>query len=112
MRIHTTTILLVSLLSLLLVACGPKTDSTDSDSSLPWSRVKQVEVTTDASAERQPPDGSATITTGASQSQIISAWGIPDYILDSPEDPQRKIWQYSHAIVVFQGTRAEKVIYR
>ena len=118
MKIQATTILLCGLVSLLWAGCGGKTDSPSLAGRLPWSRVGEVEVTSDTEAEgqfatvKQGPAGTASVRPGASQSEVIMAWGVPDYIFDSESDPDRTIWQYSHAVVVFQGTRAEKVIPR
>ena len=113
MKIQAIMILLCGWITLLSAGCGGKTDS-KSSAALPWSRVKQVEVITDADGQETqalPPDKVA-IGPGASQSEVVQAWGIPDYILDSQSDPDRTIWQYSHAVLVFQGTKVEKVLPR
>jgi hypothetical protein len=116
MRMHTIAILLVAAGSLLTTGCGRKSRPESSAARLPWSRVKEVEVTSDTDtqepARQTMPEASGVITVGASQSEVIMAWGVPDYILDSTEDPGRKIWQYSHGLVVFQGTKVEKVLPR
>ncbi len=92
--------------------CGSKTDSKSSAAKIPWSRVREVEITTEGGQGRLASDMEGTIVAGASQSQVILAWGVPEYILDSPADPEHKIWQYPHAVVVFQGTKVEKVVAR
>ena len=118
MKIYATTIFLCILVSLLAAGCGGKTDSKTAATKLPWSRVGEVEVTSDTETEQQSPatnseaSSRAVIGPGASQSEVILTWGVPDYILDSQSDPDRKIWQYSHAVVVFQGTKVEKVLPR
>ena len=118
MKIYTTTIFLCSLVSLLSAGCGGKTDSKTAATKLPWSRVGNVEVTSDTEIQQQPPTSNsepssrAVVGPGASQSEVILTWGVPDYILDSQSDPDRKIWQYPHAVVVFQGTKVEKVLPR
>ena len=72
-----------------------------------------MEVTTDTQAGQEESDiGTGLISPGASQSQVILAWGVPEYILDSPADPEHNIWQYPHAVVVFQGTKVEQVLAR
>ena len=116
MRVNATILLLCIPLSLLIAGCGGKTNSTSSVEPLPWVRVQEVEVTSDTEAQ-EPSSQVATHTSGAigagsSQSEVIKAWGVPDYILDSTENQNRKIWQYSHALVVFQGTKVEKVLPR
>ncbi len=113
MRVYPIVIFLAGLACLLLTGCGTKAGSKTSAAKIPWSRVKEVEVTTDTQGEQQPAVGNeATIAPGASQSQVILAWGVPEYILDSPADPEHKIWQYPHAVVVFQGTKVEQVLAR
>ena len=118
MKIQPSTMLVCGLVSLLWGGCGGRTDSKSSATKLPWSRVKQVEVTTDTNGERQWPDASSksnngvAIGPGASQSEVYLAWGLPDHIIDSQSDPDRKIWQYSHSVVVFQGTKVEEVLPR
>ena len=103
---------------LLLAGCAAKTEPTTSPAKLPWSRVTEVEVATETNAHPQAADGSAEsvgpagISPGSSQSQVILAWGVPDYILDSKDDPDRKIWQYPHSIVVFQRTKVEQILPR
>ena len=115
MKITLVSILLWGLAGLLLAGCGGQSESKTSAERLPWTRVKQVEVTSDTEPQRQT--GGERIRTmsvgpGASQSEVIQAWGVPDYIMDTQSDPERKIWQYSHAVVVFQGTKVEKVLPR
>ncbi|NIA06930.1 MAG: hypothetical protein GWP14_04695 [Actinobacteria bacterium] len=117
MKIHTITILLGVVVSLLTTTgCGGKTNPESSAGRLPWTRVKEVEVTSDTDTQgpslQAMPKTNGTITAGASQSEVIMAWGVPDYIMDSQSDPERKIWQYSHAIVVFQGTKVEQILPR
>ena len=118
MKINLTSILLWGLAGLLLAGCGGQTESKSSAERLPWTRVEEVEVTSDTEAEQQSTAirseraGGGAIRPGASQSEVIQAWGVPDYIMDTQSDPERKIWQYSHAIVVFQGTKVEKVLGR
>ncbi len=111
MRVYPIVIFLAGLACLLPAGCGTKAGSKTSAAKIPWSRVKQVEVTTDG--EQQASVGGETIVApGASQSQVILAWGVPEYILDSPADPEHNIWQYPHAVVVFQGTKVEQVLAR
>ena len=109
-------ILLYIPVSLLSTGCGGKTNSENSAERLPWSRVEEVEVTADTEAQEASPQalpkGNGAIGPGSSQSEVIMAWGMPDYIYDSAEDQDRKIWQYSHALVVFQGTKVENVLPR
>jgi len=114
MRAYSIAIFLAGLACLLAGGCRAKADSTSSSGKIPWSRVQHVEVTSDAEGkQRQPADGvEGTIGPGASQSEVILAWGMPDYILDSLTDPERKVWQYPRAVVVFQGTKVEKVLAR
>ena len=114
MRVYPIVIFLAGLACLLPGGCGIKADSKTPASKIPWSRVKQVELTTDTETEQHGPavGGEAIIAPGASQSQVILAWGVPEYILDSPADPEHKIWQYPHAVVVFQGTKVEQVLAR
>ena len=117
MRIHVITIMLLwGMASLLTGGCGGKTDAEGSTERLPWSRVEEVEVTADTGAQQPStqvmPKANGAIGPGSSQSEVIMAWGMPDYIYDSAENQDRKIWQYSHALVVFQGTKVEKVFPR
>ena len=113
MKNHALTILLCGCITLLSAGCGGKTDS-ESSAALPWSRVQEVQVTTEANGQETQfvAPGKGGIGPGASQSEVVQAWGIPDYIIDSQSDPDRKIWQYSHAVLVFQGTKVEKVLPR
>ena len=114
MRAYPIAIFFAGLASLLPTGCGTKADSKSSTGKIPWSRVQHVEVTSDAEGkQRQPADGvEGTVAPGASQSQVILAWGMPEYILDSLTDPEHKVWQYPHAVVVFQGTKVQRVIAR
>ena len=119
MKINPATILLWGLAGLLSVGCGGQTESKTSAERLPWTRVKQVEVASDTDPQQQQSptvEGewirTMSVGPGASQSEVIQAWGVPDYIMDSQSDPERKTWQYSHAVVVFQGTKVEKVLPR
>ncbi len=113
MRVYPIVIFLAGLACLLPTGCGTKAGSKTSAAKIPWSRVKQVEVTTDTQAEQEESGiGAELISPGASQSQVILAWGVPEYILDSPGDLEHKIWQYPHAVVVFQGTKVEQVLAR
>ena len=116
MKVNATILLLFLPLSLLTTGCSGRTTSETSAARLPWSRVKEVEVTSDTDTQEPAlqtmPKASGTITVGSSQSEVIMAWGVPDYILDSAENQGRKIWQYSHGLVVFQGTKVEKVLPR
>ena len=108
--------LLCGMASLLTAGCGGKRDAEGSAERLPWSRVEEVEVTGDTEAQEASaqamPKANGAIGPGSSQSEVIMAWGMPDYIYDSAENQDRKIWQYSHALVVFQGTKVEKVFPR
>ena len=114
MKAYPIAMFLAGLACLLPTGCGTKASSKNSAAKIPWSRVKQVEVTTDTEAEQHEPafGGEGIIAPGASQSQVILAWGVPEYILDSPADPEHKIWQYPHAVVVFQGTKVQQVLAR
>ena len=118
MKINLVSILLWGLAGLLLAGCGGQSESKTSAERLPWTRVEQVEVTSDTDPPQQSPtvEGerirTMSVGPGASQSEVIQAWGVPDYIMDTQSDPERKIWQYSHAVVVFQGTRVEEVLPR
>ncbi len=113
MRVYPIVIFLAGLACLLPTGCGTKAGSKTSAAKIPWSRVKQVEVTADTEAEQAESGiGAELISPGASQSQVILAWGVPEYILDSPADPEHKIWQYPHAVVVFQGTKVQQVLAR
>ena len=113
MKAYPIAIFLAGLACLLPTGCGTKASSETSAAKIPWSRVKQVEVTTDTQAEQEESGiGAELISPGASQSQVILAWGVPEYILDSPADPEHKIWQYPHAVVVFQGTKVQQVLAR
>lgn len=118
MRTLSAKILGVVLACLFLAGCGGRTESTTSAAKLPWSRVTDVEVVTENGADPQDPDGASGsvredgIGPGASQSQVILAWGVPDYILDSKDDADRKIWQYPHSIVVFQGSTVQQIMPR
>ena len=114
MRAYPSAIFLAALPCLLASGCGPKVDSKSSTEKIPWSRVQQVELTNDAEGKQRQPaeDIEGTIGPGASQSQVILAWGMPDYIIDSLTDPERKVWQYPRAVLVFQGTKVEKVLPR
>ena len=96
----------------LLGGCGAKADSKSSTAKIPWSQVKQVEVTTEGKQGQVAPEMGGIVGPGASQSQVILAWGVPDYIHDNPADPEHKVWQYPNAVVVFQGTKVEKVVAR
>ncbi len=111
MRVYPIVIFLAGLACLLPTGCWTKAGSETSAAKIPWSRVKQVEVTTDGK-QQAAVGGQAIIAPGASQSQVILAWGVPEYILDSPADPEHNIWQYPHAVVVFQGTKVEQVLAR
>ena len=114
MRIHTITILLGAVVSLLTAGCGGKTTPESSADRLPWSRVKEVEVTSDTETQEPSleamPKANGAITVGSSQSEVIMAWGVPDYILSSTDNQDRTIWQYSHGLVVFLGTKVEKIL--
>lgn len=115
MRIQTIT--LVGVLGILLTAgCGGKTNSQSSTEPLPWSRVEAVEVTSDTEGQeassQTTPKVNGQVTVGSSESEVIMAWGMPNYIQDSTEDQNRRIWQYSHALLVFEGTKVEKVLPR
>ena len=119
MRIRVITIMLFGgMASLLTSGCSNgKAEAESSAERLPWSRVEEVEVTSDTEAQQpsgqiRPKTSNGVIAAGASQSEVVIAWGLPDYIYDSAENPDRKIWQYSHALVVFQGTKVEKVLPR
>ena len=114
MRAYPIAIFLAGLACLLSGGCGAKADSKSSAGKIPWSRVKHVEVTSDTESEQSQlvSEMEGTVGPGASQSQVILAWGMPDYILDSLTDPERKVWQYPRAVVVFQGTKVEKVLAR
>ena len=118
MKDSVATTLTVFLGCLLLSGCAAKSKPTTSGAKLPWSRVSDVEVATEAGRgagsveESTEPLSQAGVVPGASQSQVILAWGVPPYILDSKDDPERKIWQYPHTIVLFQGTRVEQVLPR
>ena len=114
MKINLVGTLLWGLAGLLFTGCGGQTESKTSVEKLPWTRVKQVEVTTDAEGliSNKEYTKRASVGPGASQSEVIQAWGVPDYIMDTQSDPERKIWQYSHAVVVFQGTKVETVLPR
>ncbi len=108
------TIPLAGFIFFFLVGCAPKTPAQTSSEKIPWTQVTQVEVTSDTEAKTQPDTTYAdpVVVPGASQSQVIIAWGQPDYIIDSPSDPKRRIWQYPHAVVVFQGTKVQQVLPR
>ena len=114
MRAYPIAIFLAGLACLLPTGCGAKADSKSSAGKIPWSRVRQVEVTSDTESEQSQliSDMEGIVGPGASQSQVILAWGVPEYILDSPADPEHKVWQYPHAVVVFQGTKVQQVIAR
>jgi len=113
MKAYSIAMFLGGLACLLATGCGTKASPKSSATKIPWSRVKEVEVTADTEAEREGSGiGAGLISPGASHSQVISAWGVPQYILDSPADPEHKIWQYPHAVVVFQGTKVEQVLAR
>jgi len=114
MRAYSIAIFLAGLACLLSGGCGAKADSKSSAGKIPWSRVRQVEVTSDTESEQSQliSDMEGIVGPGASQSQVILAWGVPEYILDSPADPEHKVWQYPHAVVVFQGTKVQQVIAR
>ena len=113
MKAYPIAIFIAVLTCVLSGGCGTKAGSERSAAKIPWSRVKQVELTTDTEAEQQESGvGAELISPGASQSQVILAWGVPEYILDSPADPEHKVWQYPHAVVVFQGTKVEQVVAR
>lgn len=114
MKARKYTIPLAGLICLYLIGCTPKTPAQTATKKIPWTRVNQVEVTSDTEAQSQPatPHVDPVVAPGASQSQVIIAWGQPDYIIDSPSDPKRRIWQYPHAVVVFQGTKVQKVLPR
>ena len=113
MKTYQIAMFLAGLACLLPTGCRTKAGSKSSAAKIPWSRVRQVEVTTDTEAEQEESGiGAELISPGASQSQVILAWGVPEYILDSPADPEHKIWQYPHAVVVFQGTKVEQVLAR
>ena len=114
MRAYPIGIFLASLACLLSGGCGAKTDSKSAAGKIPWSRVQHVEVTGDAEGEQSQLDSDmeGTVGPGASQSQVILAWGMPDYILDSLTDPEHKVWQYPHAVVVFQGTKVQRMVAR
>ena len=112
MRAYPIVIFLAGLACLLPTGCGTKAGSKSSTAKIPWSRVKQVEVTTEGEQGQLASDMEGIVGPGASQSQVILAWGVPEYILDSPADPEHKIWQYPHAVVVFQGTKVQQVLAR
>ena len=113
MKAYPIAIFIAVLTCVLPGGCGTKANSKNSASKIPWSRVKEVEVTTDTQAGQEESGiGAELISPGASQSQVILAWGVPEYILDSPADPEHKIWQYPHAVVVFQGTKVQQVLAR
>ena len=111
MKAYPIVIFLAGLACLLPAGCGTKLDSERSGTKIPWSRVDQVEVTTDGKQQATFGD-EAIVAPGASQSQVILAWGMPQYILDSPAEAEHKIWQYPHAVVVFQGTKVQQVLAR
>ncbi len=111
MRVYPIVIFLAALACLLPAGCGTKVEPERSATKMPWSRVDQVELTTDGQ-QQATVGGEAIIAPGASQSQVILAWGVPEYILDSPADPEHNVWQYPHAVVVFQGTKVEQVLAR
>ncbi|MCK4850465.1 MAG: hypothetical protein KAT11_03895 [Phycisphaerae bacterium] len=113
MKAYPIVIFLAVLACVLPGGCGIKADSKSSASKIPWSRVKQVEVTTDTESEQQATLGDeAIVAPGASESEVILAWGMPQYILDSPAEAEHEIWQYPHAVVVFQGTKVQQVLAR
>ena len=113
MKAYPIVIFLAVLACVLAGGCGTKVGPKGSAAKIPWSRVKQVEVTTDTEAEQEESGiGAELISPGASQSQVILAWGVPEYILDSPANPEHNIWQYPHAVVVFQGTKVQQVLAR
>ena len=113
MRAYPIATFLAGLVCLLSAGCGANKGSETAKAEIPWSRVKQVEVTTDSNGEQQPAaSGDAIVAPGASQSQVILAWGVPEYILDSPADPEHEVWQYPNAVVVFQGTKVQQVLAR
>ena len=103
--------------ALVLAGCGGQTQSKASGEKLPWSRVTDVDVASGngeqgENAEQASGGGGEQIGPGSSESEVIMAWGVPDYIQDSTEDPERRIWHYKHALVVFQGRKAEKIVPR
>ena len=113
MKAYPIVMFLAGLACLLPTGCGIKADSKSSAARIPWSRVKQVQTTSDTEAEQAEFGiGVELISPGASQSQVILAWGVPEYILGSPADPEHNVWQYSHAVVVFQGTKVQQVLAR
>ncbi len=111
MKAYPIVIFLAVLACVLPGGCGIKADSKNSASKIPWSRIKEVEVTTDGEQQATLGD-EAIVAPGASQSQVILAWGMPHYILDSPAEAENEIWQYPHAVVVFQGTKVQQVLAR
>ena len=118
MRSEAEVIVGIAVAVLLLAGCGGQTQSkTTAGEKLPWSRVTDVEVASEngkqgESGEQDLPEREGQIGPGSSESEVILAWGVPDHIMDSTEDPERKIWHYRHALVVFQGRRAEKIVPR
>ncbi len=113
MKAYLIAILLAGLVSLLLTGCGITASSKSSKAKIPWTRVKQVETTSDTEAgQAEASLGNGLINPGASQSQVILSWGVPEYILGSPADPEHNVWQYSHTVVVFQGTKVQQVLAR
>ena len=114
MKARQYTIPLVGFICFFLIGCAPKPTTETPPEKIPWTQVTQVEVTPDTEANTQPATtySDPVVAPGASQSQVIIAWGKPDYIIDSASDPKRRIWQYPHAVVVFQGTKVQQVLPR
>ena len=113
MKAHLITLVLAGFACLLQTGCAIEANSKSSEAKIPWSRVTQVETTADTQGtQSQTGIGHGPISPGASQSHVILAWGMPPYILDSPADNEREVWQYPHAVVVFQGTKVQQVLAR
>ena len=113
MRTYLITLVLAGLACLLQSGCAIGANSKSSQAKIPWSRVTQVQTTTDTQGKQiETGIGHGNISPGASQSQVVLAWGMPPYILDSQTDDGHEIWQYPHAVVVFQGTKVQQVLAR
>ena len=113
MKAYLIALLLAGLACLLPTGCGIKANSKSSPAKVSWSRVTDVEVTTDTQGlHKDSGIGQGPIGPGASQSQVVMAWGVPEYILNSQTEAENEIWQYPHAVVVFQGTKVQQVLAR